>query len=155
MIYSLCGDLTKKNVKITSEFLPCPVTRGWGLGRHGKQLCLKRSCCKMGSPPPPPERARGCRLQRSLYLPQRCCHLGPAACPSSQRLWFILRDGDLRRVLCSVTENSGSCKGPAGGKRWGLFETDGSVRFGSRKLCKTCDTWRDCRGLGFQGGLRG
>lgn len=58
-------------------------------------------------------------------------------------------------MFCSVTENSGSCEGPAGGERWGLFETDGSVRFGSRKLCKTCDTWRDCRGLGSQGGLRG
>lgn len=58
-------------------------------------------------------------------------------------------------MFCGITENSGLCEGPAGGKRWGLWETDGSVRFGSRKLCKTGDTWRGCGGLGSQGGLGG
>lgn len=153
MIYSPCGDLKKKNVKITGGFLPCPVMQGWDLGRHRKRLCLKRGCCKWA--PPTPRKDQGLRAPGATLPAPEMLPPGPCARPGSQRLWFILEDRDLRRVFCRVTENSGSCEGPAGGKRWGLFETDGSVRFGSQKLCKTCDTWRDCRGLGFQGGLRG
>lgn len=56
-------------------FLPCPVLWGWGLGHHKKQLCLKRSCCKMGSWP-----REGWWLQApgSHHLPPRYCRLGSA-----------------------------------------------------------------------------
>lgn len=87
------------------------------------------------------------------------CHSGAATSPQrhAQPLWPPpVSQGTGTADGCSaVSQSSGSCEGPAGGKHWGLFGTDGSVRFGSRKSCKTCDTWRDCRGLGSPGGLGG
>lgn len=65
-------------MKITREFLPCPVVQGWDLGRHRKQLCLKRSCCKRARLPTP-QKGPGAAGSRGHFT-----------CPSDAATWALL-----------------------------------------------------------------
>lgn len=106
-------------------------SRASSLGRGpGLQAPRKVTSAIRGSPLPCPE------LHTQLSAPLCCPHS-----PSVSGAGTADEGRRCHRALACARDQ-------LEGRRWGLFETDGSVRFGSGGVCKTHCAWRACRGLG-------